>query len=169
MLADTVRCGPDGASQAVAPVARPPHSADLAAPDPVDPSAPVDAVVVTYRLTGKANQDTFPPGGDLSGISDAEARSGRLHIGTDITLMVLAHATRLDDPLLDDDSIVTTKSLPGGTVARVTVSRGGLGPMRVEWLYRGRSYTLVSARGTTADGSSGPTIEDLTAMAASTT
>lgn len=121
---------------------------------------------VTYRLSGAANADAAPQGNEPW--DQAKLKAGFYHGGTTIEYIVYSGTTQLQESLADSGNIVKALVLSNGTVARTTVPQDGLGGMRVEWTAHGNAYLLLSARGTTPDGPSGPTLNELVAMAGST-
>ncbi|WP_125778211.1 hypothetical protein [Antribacter gilvus] len=122
---------------------------------------------VVYSLDGVENAEALP-GDPADRWSRADAEAGAIHPATTIVFVVYPGATEISEKLRGQNLIISDTDLGEGRTARLTrVDNNGYGPVRLEWADDDGSYLLLSVVGRTADGRSGPTVEELVRMAES--
>lgn len=122
---------------------------------------------VIYSLDGVANAESLP-GTPAGGWSRADAEAGAIHPATTIVFVVYPGATETSEKLRGQNLVISDQELDNGRTARLTrVDNNGYGPVRLEWTDDDGSYVLLSVIGRTADGRSGPTVDELVRMAGS--
>lgn len=97
------------------------------------------------------------------------------HPGTEIDIIKYVGATRISQSLIEGQGAPaylteTRTSLSNGATARITQARNGYGAVRIEWVFHGDSYLLMSSHTRTHDhGTSGVPTSDLVKVAGSIT
>lgn len=134
--------------------------------DQSDKSVTVQPGVLTetiYALKGAVNTSTVMQ----------DPRNG--HTGTDIDIIKYVGSTRISPSLVEGQGAPaylreTRTTLSNGATAQITQTANGYGPVRIEWVFRGDSYLLMSSHTRTHDhGTSGVPTSDLVKVAGSIT